>query len=195
MPELSLANILNQFLWDLNDKVERKYYLYFLIYQIPGQFGDMMRGLFVSRHAKAAGKNLRVFSGTRFRSMENLVVGNNVKIGNDNFIQALGGVTIGNNTMTAPGVKIWSVNHNFKDKNKLIGQQGQSTMPVTLGKDVWVAVNAIICPGVNLPDGIVVSSGAVVGIKEYPAYSIIAGNPARVIGHREDLCDHRVEKK
>lgn len=194
MDELSFANIIRRLFWDLNDRVKRKYYYYFLIYQIPGQFGDMLRGRFVSHYAKSAGRNLRVFSGTRFRSMENLEVGDNVKIGNDNFIQAFGGVTIGDNTMTAPGVKIWSVNHNFKDKNRLIGQQGQSKLPVTLGKDVWIAANAFISPGVNLPDGCVVSSCAVVGVKDYKPYSILAGNPARVIGFRAEFLNDTIER-
>ena len=42
-------------------------------------------------------------------------------------------------------------------------------------------------PGVNLPDGVVVSACAVVGIKTYKPYCIIAGNPARVIGYRESV--------
>jgi len=117
--------------------------------------------------------------------MENLVVGDDVEIGYDNFIQALGGVTLGDHVMLAPGVKIWSVNHNYMDKNNHIRGQGQTKAKVIIGNDVFVASNAFISPGVTLPDGIVVAAGAVVGNKRYPPYSIIAGNPARVIGHRE----------
>ena len=119
--------------------------------------------------------------------MEELVVGDNVIIGYDNFIQALGGVTIGDNVLTAPGVKIWSVNHNFRDKDRLVTEQGQTSSPVTIGRDVWIAANAFISPGVTLPEGVIISSGAVVGVKDYKPYSIIAGNPARVIGFRDSI--------
>lgn len=189
MPDYSTIYLLKRFYWDLLDGNERTYYIYFLISQIPGLFGDMLRGRYISAHIKCAGKNFRIQSGTRFRSMENLVVGDNVIIGYDNFIQALGGVTIGDNVLTAPGVKIWSVNHNFRDKDTLVIDQGQTTSAVTIGSDVWIAANVFISPGVTLPDGMVVSSGAVVGVKDYKPYSIIAGNPARVIGFRDRLCN------
>ncbi len=185
MNSFSTSDLAKRFCWDLMDRNERKYYLYFLISQIPGAFGDMLRGRYLSSRVRHAGKNFRVQSGTRFRSMENLVVGDNVIIGYDNFIQALGGVTIGDNVLTAPGVKIWSINHNFRDRDSLIIHQGQTAGAVTIGNDVWIAANAFISPGVSLPDGSVVSSGAVVGVKEYKPYSILAGNPARVIGFRE----------
>lgn len=178
-------DLIKRFYWDLLDRNERKYYGYWMISQIPCLFGNMLRGRYLSQKFKSTGKNLRVFAGTRFRSMENLVVGDNVEIGYDNFIQALGGVTLGDNVMLAPGVKIWSVNHNYKDKITLIRKQGQTKSPVNIGNDVFIASDAFISPGVTLPDGVVVAAYAVVGNKKYPPYSIIAGNPARVIGHRE----------
>lgn len=179
-------DLVKRFYWDLLDKNERKYYTYWLISQIPGLFGNMLRGRYLSGQFKSAGKNLQVLAGARFRSMENLVVGDNVGIGYDCFIQALGGVTMGDNVMLSPGVKIWSVNHNYKDKNVLVREQEQTKFPVIIGNDVWISSNAFISPGVTLPDGVIVAAGAVVGIKKYLPYSIIAGNPARVIGHRKE---------
>lgn len=193
MSEYSFMRILKRFYWDLLDPDERKYLLYYSIAQFPGLTGDFIRGRFVAKRVKSAGSGLVVQSGTRFRSLENLSLGNNVVIGYDNFIQALGGVSIGNNSMTAPGVKIWSVNHNYRDKNKPVRKQGQTRSHVVIGCDVWIAANAFISPGVQLPDGCVVSSGAVVGVKDYKPYSILAGNPARVIGFREDSAQDQSE--
>lgn len=187
MDNMFLKVLFKRFYWDLLDPDERKYLFYYCISQFPGAAGNLLRGRFVAKKARIVGRNLIVMSGTRFRSIENLSIGDEVQIGYDNFIQALGGVSIGSNSMTAPGVKIWSVNHNYREKNKLITGQGQTTSPVVIGCDVWIAANAFISPGVHLPDGCVVSSGAVVGVKDYKPYSIIAGNPARVIGFREDL--------
>lgn len=184
MSEYSFMRILKRFYWDVVDPDERKYLLYYFISQFPGPAGNLMRGRFVEKKARSVGRNLIVMAGTRFRSIENLVLGNDVQIGYDNFIHAYGGVTIGDNVMTAPGVKIWSVNHNFEDKNVLIANQGVKEAEVIIGNDVWISSNAFILPGVVLPDGVVVSAGSVVGIKAYSPYSIVAGNPARVIGSR-----------
>ena len=181
----SFKKLFKRLYWDILDPDERKYYLYWFIWQIPGLFGNALRAKYLSKKFKRAGKNLTVLAGTRFRSMENLSVGNNVSIGYDNFIQALGGITIGNNVGTAPGVKIWSVNHNYKDKNLLIEDQGQTYDPVIVGNDVLIASNSFITPGVIIPDGVVVSAGSVVGKKPYKPYSVIAGNPARTIKYRD----------
>lgn len=180
----TLIGLTKRLVWDIRDVNERKYLAYFFISGLPGLAGDRMRGRFVSKKSARCGKDLIVQSGSRFRSMERLVIGDNVVIGYDNFIQALGGVSLGDNVMTGPGVKIWSVNHNYMNKDELIRNQGQTAAPVAIGNDVWLAANVFISPGVTLPDGCVVASGAVVGVKAYKPYSILAGNPARAIGFR-----------
>ncbi len=182
--EYSTGKLLRRLYWDLVDKNERKYYLYWLITQIPRRWGDLMRARFCSRHFRKAGANLCVCAGTRFRSMENIEVGDNVGIGFDNFLQGLGGITIGDNVLTGPGCKIWSANHNYSSKEHLIAEQGIKPQPVVIGNDVWLAANVFIVPGVELPDGVVVAAGAVVNVKKYKPYSILAGNPARMVGTR-----------
>jgi phosphonate metabolism protein (transferase hexapeptide repeat family) len=54
---------------------------------------------------------------------------------------------------------------------------------VSIGHDVWVGHGAIILPGRNIGDGAVVAAGAVV-TKDVAPYTIVAGNPARVIRPR-----------
>lgn len=159
-------------------------YVYALIWQIPGIFGNMLRARYLAPRMKRAGANLHVMAGCRFRSLENLEVGDNVDIGFDNFIQAKGGLKIGNNVSTAPGVKIWSVNHGYDDPSVRVVDQEQDERPVVIGDNVFIGSNAFILPGTVLPEGCVVSAGAVVGAKPYPPFSILAGNPARVIGIR-----------
>jgi len=184
MSDYSFTKLLKRLWWDILDPNERKYLQYFLVSGIPGLFGNMLRGCFVSKRVARCGKNLTVLAGTRFRSIENLQIGDNVSIGYDNFIQSRGGVTIGNDVMTAPGVKIWSVNHNVHDPDVLIRCQPETKAEVVIGNDVFIAANSFILPGVTLPEGVVVTAGSVVGIKAYKPYSIIAGNPARTIGFR-----------
>lgn len=54
---------------------------------------------------------------------------------------------------------------------------------ITIGHDVWIGHGAIILPGRNIGTGAVIAAGAIV-TKDVPAYSIVAGNPARPIRRR-----------
>ena len=52
--------------------------------------------------------------------------------------------------------------------------------PVIIGNDVWVGANSCILRGVTVGEGAIVGAGAVV-IHDVTPYTIVAGNPARVI--------------
>lgn len=176
--------VLRRFWWDLRDRDERLNLFYWLVWQIPGSTGDFLRVRHLGPRMKKVGSRLRVNAGARFRSIENVEVGNNVTIGFDNFFQAKGGLTLGDNVICAPGVKIWTTNHNINDPDVPIRSQGHSNAPVVIEDDVFIAANAFILPGTTLSRGCVVSAGAVVNGKVYRPYSILGGNPARVIGYR-----------
>lgn len=55
--------------------------------------------------------------------------------------------------------------------------------PVVLEEDVWIGSNTIILPGVKIGRGSVIGGGSVV-TKDIPRYSIVFGNPARVVSRR-----------
>ena len=59
---------------------------------------------------------------------------------------------------------------------------------IQIGHDVWIGHGAIILPGRNVGTGAVIAAGAIV-TKDVPAYTIVAGNPARPIKRRfsEDI--------
>jgi len=65
---------------------------------------------------------------------------------------------------------------------------------VTIGNDVWLCSNSTILSGVTIGDGAVVAAGAVVS-RDVPSYSIVAGNPARVVRRRfsDSICQALLE--
>ena len=46
-----------------------------------------------------------------------------------------------------------------------------------IGNDVWIGMDAVVMPGVNVGDGAIIGARAVVS-KDVPPYTIVAGNPA-----------------
>lgn len=54
-----------------------------------------------------------------------------------------------------------------------------------VGNDVWIGQNATILPGVHIGDGAIIGLNSVVG-SDVPPYTVVAGNPARVIRRRFD---------
>ena len=56
---------------------------------------------------------------------------------------------------------------------------------ITVGDDVWIGMRAMILSGVSIGQGAIIGAGSVV-TKDVPAYAIVAGVPAKVIGYRFD---------
>src|SRR2546429_327143 len=57
---------------------------------------------------------------------------------------------------------------------------------IIIGNDVWFGYGCIIKGGVTIGNGAIIAAGALV-VKDVPAYSIVAGNPAKVVKMRFDI--------
>jgi len=112
-----------------------------------------------------------------------LIVGDNTYIGPRCVIGAGGGVTIGSNVTIGAAVDLLAENHNFDDPGRLINEQGVSRKGIIIEDDVWIGNRVIVLDDVQVSHGAVIGAGSVVK-KNIPAYSIVAGNPARVISRR-----------
>ena len=175
-------NFLRHAKWDFQNK--KFYYKQAFYSWIPCDVGFILRYRLYKKFLKSLGEETLFYEGAYIRNPQNLSIGHHTAIGVGNAFQAAGYITIGNYAIFGPGVKIWTSNHIYADPNTPILEQGSEFKEVVIGDDSWIAANAFIMPGARVGKGSVISAGAVVGGKSYKDYSILAGNPARVIGFR-----------
>lgn len=171
--------------WDLSTKNGRHQYIEHFLRNIPSEFGIYLRRRWYKKRFKKIGPNFNVLTGIFFIHPDKIECGNNIFWGINSYIQAAGGLVLGSDVMLGPYVKIWTQNHIYKDIDIPIWRQGYEYKKVIIGNDVWLGANVFVMPGAKIGDKCIVSANSVLGGKEYPENSILAGYPARKIGVRK----------
>ena len=123
-------------------------------------------------------ENAKFICGDRcYIGLSSLVLAESIKFGDDVVISW--GVTIVDHNSHATSwadragdILDWA--HGKKDWSNV------TVAPVTIEDKAWIGFNAIILKGVTIGEGAIVAAGAVV-TKDVPRYSIVGGNPAKVI--------------
>lgn len=136
--------------------------------------------------ARKALKNVHgtVNFGKKIRMSTDVTIGRNSGIGDNAFIG--GPVDIGDNVMMGPDVRIYRSNHESKRTDIPMIEQGMTEQTrLIIGNDVWIGDGAIILPSCKkIGDGSIIGARAVV-TKDIPDYSIVVGNPGRVVKKRK----------
>lgn len=110
-----------------------------------------------------------------------ITVGDGTWIGIRNSFAAIHGITIGKNVLFAGYVHVTDHSHGYEDINIPIAKQPLiSKGPVVIEENCWIGFNSEILSGVHIGRNSVVAAHAVV-TKDVPPYSIVAGNPARIV--------------
>ncbi len=133
-----------------------------LLSQIFGQIGDNV-------HVE---KPLRVDYGC------NTHFGSNVFINFNLTVLDTARITIGNNVFIGPNVALYAALHPLDPVIR--AQHLGTSLPITIGNDVWIAGNVTLLPGVTIGDGCVIGAGSVVN-KSIPPGMLAVGNPCRVL--------------
>jgi acetyltransferase-like isoleucine patch superfamily enzyme len=110
--------------------------------------------------------------------MGNVYIGTRTFIGIANVL--IGPLCIGDDVIIAQNVVFSGLNHGYANLSLPIKDQPCSTAEIVVENEVWIGANAVITAGVRIGKHAVVAGGSVV-TKDVPAYSVVGGNPARIL--------------
>lgn len=133
---------------------------------------------------RACGRDVQLAEPWSIANPEQLSLGDGVEINAFCQIFAGAGVTIGAGTLISSHCAISSVTHPLQHparRGVLASPDPAESLhrPVTIGRNVWLGMGAIILPGVRIGDHAVVGAGAVV-TADVPEKTVVTGVPARV---------------
>lgn len=155
---------------------------------LTGLARALARRLFVHENVDY-GMSFRVGRGSVISSPHGLTVGDFVSVGPGTIIQVDG--SIGDFGMIGMGVQIVGRNDHAIDEigrpmvfSTWVGdREPRSKDSVEIGRDVWIGGASVVLSGLTIGEGSVIGSGSIV-TADVPPYSIVVGNPARVIRSR-----------
>jgi acetyltransferase-like isoleucine patch superfamily enzyme len=116
----------------------------------------------------------------------NIDYGFNVKLGKNVFINFHAVfldtclISIGSRTLVGPNVSFFSGTHPLDPAVRQGTRGPELGKEIHIGEDCWIGGNVVILPGVNIGRGSVVGAGSVV-TRNVPDFTVVAGNPAKVI--------------
>ncbi len=107
-----------------------------------------------------------------------VLIGTNSLVGVSSVV--IGPVSIGNNIILAQHVVLSGLNHGYQDIHLPIRRQTVTTAPIVVEDDCWIGANSVITAGVTIGRHSVVAGGSVV-TRDVPPFSVVGGNPARIL--------------
>ncbi|WP_244480287.1 putative colanic acid biosynthesis acetyltransferase [Rhizobium sp. Root1220] len=122
--------------------------------------------------------NVRVHASAKIWYPPNLIVDDNALIGPRVICYAMAPIHIRRNAVISQGAHLCAGTHAVDDPDFQL-----EARPITIGVNAWVAAEAFVGPGVILEEGAVLGARGV-AFKDIAAWTVCAGNPARVLRMR-----------
>lgn len=146
-----------------------------------------VRRFFYRRSGMVLPKSSSVHWRAELYAPQSVVVGEHCIIGDACFLDGRSGITLGENVNIGSHVSIYTRQHDVDSPD--FAEVGG---PVTVGDYVWIASHALVLPGVTIGEGAVVAAAAVV-TRDVAPYTLVGGNPARIIRQRSRGLKYQLE--
>ncbi len=150
--------------------------------------GGRLRLCYYKRKFYSCGTENFICEGTKIFSPQLIQIGSRSSIGRYTELNPGPGkapcLIIGDDTWIGPSCFFRTANHKFDDPDTLFIKQGHEEKTIILGNDIYVGAYCIFLGGAEVGDHSVIAAGSVVSTN-IPPYSIVGGNPARVIRKRK----------
>jgi len=137
-------------------------------------------GISLGRNFKLGAFSRIIASGSLSDLGMGVEIGDDVGIGEYAFIGGAGGVVIGAGTIAGQYLSLHPENHIFNDPARPVKDQGVTRAGIEIGRGCWIGAKVTLCDGVHIGRHSVVAAGSVL-TKSFPAHSLIAGVPARLV--------------
>lgn len=169
----------------LSMSIKRKYWRSLFKSETKNKEKALLLGypLLINKRIKY-GKNICIYPNVTFFGDGEIIIGDNVSIGQGAIFYASsgGGIFIGDNSMIAAQTYIIDTDHGI-EQGTLIREQQNSFKKIVVEDDCWIAAGAKVLKGTYLHKGCVVGAQSVVK-GEFEENSIIVGVPGKVIKKR-----------
>jgi acetyltransferase-like isoleucine patch superfamily enzyme len=156
------------FLWDSLDK---------LPISVVVDFSIPFRRMIAKRLFKKCGKNFTAEVNVHFNLGQNLEVGDDVFLNHGVFLDAKGGIVLGNCVGLGEGVEIYTHGHSESQHAQ------RSYAKVVIGDFAKLYAHAMILPGVTVGEQAIVAAKSMVN-RDVEPNMMVAGTPARVVRER-----------
>lgn len=162
-----LPSFIHSFLWSLTTA-------------FSGPIAVLFRYLSFSARVERFDKNSYIGTHVVLKNIHNMEVGENFSLHDFSYVNAQGGVKIGNNVSIAHNCSLITFNHTWDNHDLPIKYNPTIKASITIEDDVWVGCGVRIMPGVVLGSRSVIAAGSVV-VKDVPPNTLVGGIPAKVI--------------
>ncbi|PZX45750.1 putative colanic acid biosynthesis acetyltransferase WcaF [Roseinatronobacter thiooxidans] len=125
------------------------------------------------------GTDVHVYPSARITIPWNLTLGAGCSVGDHAILYALGPITLGPRATVSQYAHLCAGSHDWRDPAMPLTKP-----PITIGADVWICADVFVGPGVKVGDCAILGARAVV-VRDVAPRSIVAGNPARPMGTRD----------
>ena len=169
--ELDFKNKSYRFLWN---------FIYLSFFRFTPIFMHRWRCLILNLFGASVDMTAHIYPTVKIFNPSNLKMGKNSCLAPNTICFNVGNITILNNSTISQNCHLCSASRKYSNYSMSL-----ISKPIIIEENVWVAADAFIGPGTTLKKCCVILARSVV-VKSIPSYSIVQGNPGKIIGKRKN---------